>query len=346
VLCEAGLSETLQGKSMERRTVLITLDGSAVAEAALPYGRALAAALGARVELFSVVERLHGILPTQRNAADRALHAAIADLESYLDAVTEQVFEQGSNVFRCVIGGDPAEEILAASREADTAAVVMATHGRGGVRRAVLGSVADKVLRQARTPLLIVRPREDRTVEQRLHVRRIMTPLDGSKLAETALPLATELAQASGASLLLVRAQPPMATHTLAGDYMPDFSSIDRELMAQAERYLVSVRAGLPEQITVETVAAPFDGMELPFFAERNSVDLVVMTTRGLGGLQRLLLGSVADRMVRLGPPVLLVPPTAAATEAEAPQHVAQSAQGDGPASLPRVAFDLGDAVG
>jgi nucleotide-binding universal stress UspA family protein len=218
------------------------------------------------------------------------------------------------------VSGEPVDEILAAAEDPDIVAVVMATHGRGRLRRAVLGSVADKVMRLIQRPLLLIRNSAGKTVAQPAW-SRIAVPLDGSARAEAALPLAARLAEALAARLILIQAVPPASQTFAFVEFVPDLDAIDRAHLARARAYLDEVRQTLPRTITVECITPLLDALQLPVSSLTSAWDLVVMTTRGRGGVPRLLVGSVADRMVRFGPPVLLVPvaQTAEKTAPEAP---------------------------
>jgi nucleotide-binding universal stress UspA family protein len=144
-------------------------------------------------------------------------------------------------------------------------------------------------------------------------LRRLMVPLDGSALAEAALPVAAYLAQAAGAKLLLVRAEPWLASHMgefeYAG-YVTDIERLEAEVAARAMSYLALVQEQLPPGLGVETaVHRGYIVDALLDCAERGDIDLIAMSTHGRGGLRRLVLGSTADRFVRAGLPTLLVPP-------------------------------------
>ena len=296
--------------------VLVPLDGSALSESSLPYATTIARAIGASLLLFSVSEP-HGLdRPASGSSVTDAGQQRLRELSAYLDHVAQrpEVAALGTTVR--AVEGTPVDAILAACNDPAVAMTVIATHGRGGMRRAVLGSVADKVMRLAATPVLSVRPAEDQDGHDSTAaaIRRIMVPLDGSALAEAALPWATTLAQGLRAAVVLVRATPlimpivgsPAAYPATTIDAYTDIEQREEEL---ARAYLSEVRERIATGIDVEVTAARMQPLQLPDYATSAGFDLVVMTTRGHGGLKRLLLGSVADRMARLGPPVLLVPP-------------------------------------
>jgi nucleotide-binding universal stress UspA family protein len=311
---------------MTTPTVLVTLDGSPIAEAALPYGQLLAQALSARLELLSVLES-----PSLLSSTDG--DSTPLERESYLQRLAAAWTGGATVVGTYVVAGTPSDAILTAAREPDVVAMVMATHGRGGLQRALIGSVADKIMRQSTVPVLLVRP--SATAQPAL--RRLLVPLDGSPRAEAALPWAATLAAAAGASVLLVRAEAPMIERVPTLEYVPDFSDLDAAIVAHAEAYLATVRTQLPATLPVETRVVALPGLQLPAVATETGADLVVMTTRGQGGMRRVLVGSVADRMVRLGPPVFLVPaPDADEEEASREATAAAAARAVGAWHEPR----------
>lgn len=151
---------------------------------------------------------------------------------------------------------------------------------------------------------------------------RILVPLDGSKLAEVALPHAIAQAKQSGGTLLLLRALPPMTAAAVAeaAAYL-DWERIRADVAAEARRYLEGVRARLAAEnlnAQIEIVdGEPADA--IIDAAERHGVDLIVMATHGRSGLGRWVLGSVADRVVRAAKaPVLLIRPRELPAENEA----------------------------
>jgi nucleotide-binding universal stress UspA family protein len=176
--------------------IVVPLDGSELAEAALGYAESIARATRASLRLIGVVDT--GSQRPARNADPKRDHLTMLELESlekYLLVRARALQRRGLRASVMAVAGPPVDEILAA-QEPDVAMLVMATHGRGGFQRLRLGSVADRVLHAATRPVLLVAPPAagaPATVE----LRRIVVPLDGSGLAEAALPLASELADDS-----------------------------------------------------------------------------------------------------------------------------------------------------
>lgn len=298
---------------MNATQILVPLDSSDVAEAVLPYVEALARALGHEVRLFGVVDtgpdrpRLHSEAGTERAVA--AERDALAE---YLGRTAQALQERGVKAEAQAVSGVPVDEILAAGGAADVALLAMATHGRGGLARWYVGSVADQVMRATERPLLLLTPHEPEAPAPAQTLASIVVPLDGSALAEQALPLAEQIAAAAHASLALVRVEPYSASASLAEVYTASTAEWEAEIEEVIEQYLTAVRGRLRPGLSGETVVlrGPAAAMLTDFVRDRHA-DLVVMATRGRGGFKRFVLGSTADRLVRAGVPVLLVRPTA-----------------------------------
>src|SRR5581483_7956227 len=160
---------------MERqKTLLVPLDGAAVAEAAVPYAELMAKALGASLSLLAVVEREPGEL-FARAAEMRAYleNAREASLRQYLALLAGTLRDRGLTADVATVLGDPAEEVLAAAERLDAAMIIMATHGRGGLDRWLIGSVADKVMRTSPRPVLLVRSLEEHPAKAPPSLRRM-----------------------------------------------------------------------------------------------------------------------------------------------------------------------------
>ena len=151
---------TRRGETMYTR-LLIPLDGSKTAEAVLPYGRILARTLKIPVELLGVIDI--GVLATQvSHGSARYFEAIIADSirssEEYLKRIAETF---PSHEVKCTVEKGKAEEVIIEKAGSDATLTAMATHGRSGINRLLLGSVAEKVLRGSPHPLLLIRANEE-----------------------------------------------------------------------------------------------------------------------------------------------------------------------------------------
>jgi nucleotide-binding universal stress UspA family protein len=298
------------------RTLLVPLDGSPVATVALPYARAIAQALDASIQLLAVIEPQPRGLARSEHRAAQIEQMEQEFLDAALNAAAAQLRAEGLVATTHLVRGDPAAAILDAAKDESVAMVIMGTHGRGGVDRWGVGSVADQVMRRNTKPTLLVRlpytPASGQTPIRSVALRRLLVPLDGSPLAEAALPLATELATATGAQLVLLRVEPWLTVGSAPYGAVAEFTKMEDEAAAAAANYLAAVRQRLPAGLSVDTVVLRGrPTTSLVDFALYEQVDLVIMTTHGRGGLRRLVLGSVADHVVRAGVPALLIPPQA-----------------------------------
>lgn len=184
----------------------------------------------------------------------------------------------------------------------------MTTHGRGPLSRFWLGSTADGFIRSTFCPILLFRPSDRNAGEVDLASSppsfcRVLVPLDGSNAAEDILPLAAAVA-GMGASMVLLRAVPP-AFSAEYPIYLPHAVEVERDLAAakkEAEAYLHEVQEGLngspaPLELKVLTSMDAVDAILKT--AEEEGADLIAMSTSARGGVSRLLMGSVADKVVR-----------------------------------------------
>lgn len=228
-------------------------------------------------------------------------------MSEYLEAVEGRIREGGfdGEIRRKVVSaGQVVPALLAHVEEGGADLAVMTSHGRGPLGRAWLGSTADGFIRSTLNPTLLLRPSEDITEEVNLGERppafsRVLVPLDGSPASERIVPLVEGVAGPDRAMILL-RAVPPFH----GGDpFLPHVVDAERHY----EAALDAARTDLTD------VAEAMDGGAKPRVevrrihparaildvAEENGVDLIAMSTAGRGGVRRLLLGSVADKVVR-----------------------------------------------
>ncbi|HEU0073009.1 MAG TPA: universal stress protein [Dehalococcoidia bacterium] len=225
-----------------------------------------------------------------------------AYLEAYLKQQGEKLAKDGFKVEEEVRVGRASDEVLDACKGVDLA--LIATHGRTGVARWWLGSVADHVIREAGCPVLVIGP----NVSQELApgVKRILLPLDGSPEAEEALPVATWIAGRTGAELDVVRSLSltPVAYDPGMGVYSADL--IDS--MEEAVRsYLAEINTRLQGKKATTTMRVGSPGEMLYQHLEERPADLIVMTSHGRSGVRRAALGSVTDRLLHGPAPVLVI---------------------------------------
>lgn len=304
--------------------IIVPLDGSDLAERALPFAQFIAEALSIPMEL---VEAFNVLPPAVHNRSSRmALEKMLAEQrrrsERYLSQIQERLQPSSYPLTTATLAGWPEQAIVDRAGEDPGALIVMTTHGRGGLARWALGSVADRVLHGVSNPVLIVRAAATEIVPAK--VRTILVPLDGSDLAETCLEHAASLAEGLQASVSLVQTthtqsyyRSRMVGSAVATGQSPDSWANDlmRDDAIEVTDYLTQVQGRLaaerPELDRVETLHLR-DDSPAQAIIDRTELQptLIVMTSHGRGGLGRLLLGSVADRVMRhSNAPVLVIRP-------------------------------------
>src|SRR6266545_2267825 len=182
------------------RKILVPLDGSPAAEAVLPLVTRLAQAEKAEVELITV---LTPVAIWDAAASMIKWDAEEAAAGEYIAGKARDLEAHGIRTHSTVAFGQAAYAVFDAAKNKKADFIAMTTHGRSGVKRFVLGSVADKLLHTA-APLLVVRPSDDEKAQtlSPSHIRKVFVPLDGSELSLAALPSAEEMARAFNADLV------------------------------------------------------------------------------------------------------------------------------------------------
>jgi nucleotide-binding universal stress UspA family protein len=296
------------------RSILLPLDGSSFADEALPMAAHLAATHGAHLTLVHVIRPAPDVnfkTPDEDLAWKTQVRSAAAD------ALGEEVMKlkaAGIDASAEVREGAVVEALLDVAEAQKADLLVLTTHGAGGFRRWWLGSVADALVRRGDLPVLLVRPWDDTEsrVAERGRFGTVLVPLDGSAAAEEVLEHARAL-QDQGAQLILVRVVPsPLEVGSLYG--VPTVRlerESHREQREEAERYLGEVAARLEsgnhETRVVEASSAAEGVLEA---ARVHGADLVALATQGRSALGRMVIGSVADKIIRgAAVPVLAVRP-------------------------------------
>lgn len=297
---------------------MIPLDGSPFGEQALPTGQQLAERDGAEIELVHVYDSIapyrfiHGA-PVIDTRYDDELER---DRRKYVDSVADRLRGRTQLVVTgTVLAGDVRGVLTDHIQLRSPDVVVMTTHGRSGLSRLWLGSTAMHLVRHVRVPLLLIRPEEGATHQTPpREIRRVLVPLDGRPESERAIYNALEVA-GNNSSLLLVHVLVPIvyfAPDATIGAVYPS----EADLLASAEAYLAEVKAhlhgrGIEVEARVEWDSFPAHAiLEL---AEKYEVDMIAMGTQRVGAVERVLLGSVADKVVRAAKvPVLVQHPAEA----------------------------------
>lgn len=319
------------------RTVLVPLDGSPLAEQAVPLAARLAQRAGSKLRLVLVHQLPSAPLDAVAAKLFTSIELATRKAErGYLRAVQARLRDGGTRLSSAVtLTGTPGPALVRYVRELGVDLVVMATHGRGGLRRAWLGSVADHLIRNLEIPVLLVRPREgEEAPAGATEASQILVPLDGSPLAEEALEAAAALARVWDMELVLLQVVSPVLLSMDPALPLP--SAYDVELTAmvrtQAQDYLDDLVERLHGEGLRATGAAVVGWSAVASIldvARPESVALVVLATHGRGGLRRFALGSVADKLVRAADvPVMVYRPGGRARKKPSPRKVESRGQG------------------
>lgn len=285
--------------------ILVTLDGSPVAEAVLPYVRLLAARLRIPIELISVIDLTE--LARSAAACESLFLDQLAEDETrrrrqYLEKFAPS-FANGQIDCR-ILKGNPESSIVEYAAQNPAAMIAMATHGRSGLNRWLLGSVAEKVLRSTGNPLLLIRSSTPTAVtEQQVTIQSFMVPLDGSALAESVLPPVSELAKKLDAEMVLFRAYNiPPGFYDAGGGFAIDLDRLLAQTEADVLTYLEEKKAALKKAgVGSVTIASRqgYDADEIINYAGNRPDRLIAMCSHGRSGVRRWAVGSVAETVVR-----------------------------------------------
>ncbi len=294
--------------------ILIPLDGSKTAEKVLPYARFLAGKFKIPVELLAVVD-----------IAEMATHMS-AEKARFLDTLVEDSVRASENYLRGIAGtfkDVTVKNTVEKGRAEDTIVekgggykdilIAMATHGRSGLNRFLLGSVAEKVLRGTANPLLLARATETSSADGEAIFKTVIVPLDGSEVAESVLPAAADMAKKLALEVVLFRAYhiPYTVYSGNEGFYAVDFNELIAGVRDEANEYLEKKVAEM-KTFGVEKVSAltkeGFAGDEIITLGRHTPNGLIAMSSHGRSGMKRWVLGSVAETVVRhTSDPVLVI---------------------------------------
>jgi len=265
------------------RRIIVPLDGSDRAETALAPALTLARRGGVPITLFrweeDVANAMGATTYLERLAAERAGDVAAE--------VAVRTAEDG-----------PVDKCLVAEAALDGGMICIASHGRSGVGKALLGSVAELVLRQSEEPIMVVGP--DFKPGNTLEGQRLVVCLDGSSFAERVIPLATAWAERLGMELWLIQ--------VVSRDIDAQLAGLQGDVIETS--YVARVAATLPVGVNWDVLHARHPADAIVDLAERWRVGLLALATHGRSGWSRVTMGSVAMQVVHRAPcPVLLVRP-------------------------------------
>jgi nucleotide-binding universal stress UspA family protein len=295
-------------------SLLVPLDGSAAAEHALPTALNLARRFTAALQIVHVHAPVWGAYG-EGGWCDAIVDRELREqMQAYLDDVVQRLSKVTDvSVSAALLDGLVAGAINRHAMESGVDLIVMTTQGRGPVARFWLGSVADALVRQSTIPMLFVQPEEsEANLAQEPAFGRVLIPLDGSQLAEQILEPAAALAAATKADVTLLRVVQLLTPESyiphsrrvsgIRPALLKQLQDVDRQELERAEDYLNQLAERLgTRSLSVHTrvVSHVRPATAILDDASTNGFDLIALATHGRGGLKRLLVGSVADKVLR-----------------------------------------------
>ncbi|QSW98638.1 universal stress protein [Haloterrigena alkaliphila] len=272
--------------------ILVPVDGSDAASAALDHALDIASDRKASLYLCYVADTNE---PSQTRVGTEVVDVLEGEGEDIVSDASERAADRGVAATTDVVQGATHDAIVDYVESRDVDLVVMGTHGRDGLERYVIGSVAERVVNDSPVPVLTVRGPGDATATY--PYGSVLVPTDGSAHATTALRQGAAVASRHDAPLHLLT----VVDESILGS---DDDRTDRARDLLEDAAATAREAGADEVVTdVRTGSVP---REIVSYADLNDIDLVVMGTHGRNGLDQLLLGSITERVLRTAPvPVL-----------------------------------------
>lgn len=307
------------------RSIVVPLDGFAFGEHALPVALGIARPARASLRLLHVMQPFVTVVPELSLYQGPVVAACRQEKQHYLDDLVRRLRDVADVPTTTELLEGEVVPTLRAATEGTADLVVMTTHGRGPLTRFWLGSVADRMVRELTVPLLLVPPpRETAALDKIPALRRILLPLDGTPLAEHVVIPAVNLARTLNAEITLFRAVrtelPLDFQYRYSGAFIPaqlqemaeQLRLVQQRQQEAAEAYLRSVADRIGANGVATRTKVVMDENPAPAILQEveAGINLVALATHGYGGLKRLWLGSVADKVLRGSPvPVLIYRP-------------------------------------
>ena len=281
------------------KKILLAMDGSENAERALPWVKNYAAPEKAQVVLFRAVDTEY--------LEREFIPSELQDARNYLLRIEKELNYAGIPTKMVVREGKPAQEIVKAAAQENCDLILMTTRGGSKVQRWVMGGVTEQVLRMSPIPVLPVRSQT--ALPKQGHVRRVIVPVDGSKLAEAVVPWARDLSRFLKARLVFLHVY-PMGPAGLSGRNEDNYEALRKRMVRLVENLR---ETGVKAVFKLQRGDA---ADRILRFADRD--DLIVTTTHGFGGFKRWVFGSVAEKLIHEAPIPVLVYKTPAQAKVKA----------------------------
>ena len=292
--------------------ILVPLDGSALAEDALPHGVALASAFNSQLTLLRVVEQ---------DSANRSIdpldwHIEKTEADSYLDAIAARLRQSGIGAEKMLLEGHAASLIIEFAQNHNVDLIILNTHGKSGLNDWTVGSTVQKAAQNIGRSIMLIRasqPAPDQS--QALHYKRILVPLDGSLRAENVLPIATMLAEVHHSDILLVHVvnKPEIPRRTpLTQEETDLINRLTERNQEEGTKYLEQLQSRMaPAQpsvaVQMRVIVSDNATATLHDLAAQENVDLVILSAHGYSGEARWPYGSVVTSFMFYGNSPLLI---------------------------------------
>ncbi len=300
------------------KEILVPLDGSELAEVALPYAEQLAGRLGSAVTLVHVCESSD---EKYSHMHQLYIEKMVEEVKSHAEKQLDKDKAKAVKVKSAVLTGHPAEQIVDYADSKNIGLIIMATHGWSGIRRWVLGNVAAKVARATKRPVVLIRAKGAKPdVRKKSILNKVLVPLDGSEESEAVLPYIEQLAPRLDSEVILLQVVAPgYFAYSVPGETVQMYHTAEEleTLTTEAANYLEKTADKLKEKginagYEVGVGAAADEIINL---ADKMRTDIVAMSTHGRSGISRWAFGSTADKVLHAGnTPVMLVRSPGAST--------------------------------
>ena len=293
------------------KKILVPLDGSDLAEIALPYAEELAGALGCEITLIHVSESAD---EKYENMHQLYVEKIVEATRQGAERCRKNKRTKKIKVSSVHLTGHVAEQIVDYADKENISLIVMTTHGRSGIRRWLLGNVAAKVVRATDIPIALIRAKDtlpEACAERKLN--KLLVPLDGSKASEVVIPHVSELALKLKAEVILFQVvSPSYFVYAIPGEAVlqPHSPEDLQNMIEHSKFYLDKVAADFSDKgiETTSEVGIGGPAEEIIRIADEIQVDMVAMSTHGHSSISLWAFGSNADKVLHSGnTPVLLV---------------------------------------
>jgi nucleotide-binding universal stress UspA family protein len=317
--CQAGQRRPVHSIGMKKlsiQNILVPVDFSKMSVQAIETAKRLARRFGGSVHLVHVYQfdypagfMAPGIWSTQPSIAVEEQHIQV--LTNNMGALARENSLSPANC-HVLSGAPPFDEICRLAQKIPANLIVMPTHGYTGLKHVFLGSTAERVVQHSPCPVFVVRPRTSKSEAGRTSTpHTILVPIDFSSCSRAGLRYAIDFANEFGARIILLHATYLGYIYSSEGTAIYDVPALQKAARKNAERQMRelvrTVNFGRAKFETVFTDGSPV--LDICAFAKDHNVDLIATATHGLTGLEHVLVGSIAERVVRHAPcSVLIVP--------------------------------------